>query len=387
MKLSNRIVTVSPSLTLQITAKAKELKAQGRDVISFGAGEPDFDTPSHIKEKAIEAINNGFTKYTPASGMPSLKKVIVEKFSRDNALNFQENQIIISCGAKHSLFNIFQVLLNEGDEVIIPAPYWLSYPEMVKLAGGVPVFIETTQPNNFKIDAVALQKALTKKTRVLILNSPSNPTGAVYTKAELQAIADCAVKHSLYVVSDEIYEKLLYDGLKHVSIASLGEKIKDYTITVNGVSKSFAMTGWRIGYIAAPAEIAKAIGTLQSHSTSNPTSFAQVGALEALHAGEAACKKMVTVFSKRRDLIIKELSAIEEIIPFKPSGAFYAFCDISRTGLTAMDFATRILDEANVAVIPGEPFGSPHHIRLSFAISDEAICKGVKRIGEWVHTL
>ena len=387
MRLSNRIATISPSLTLQITAKAKTLKAQGVDVISFGAGEPDFDTPVGIKKKAIEAIETGFTKYTPASGIPELKKAIVKKFQEENNLTFTESQIVVSCGAKHSLYNIFQVILNENDEVIIPAPFWLSYPEMVKLAGGKPSIINTAQNTEFKITPAALEKAISKRTKALILNSTSNPTGALYDEKELRLIATIAEKHSILIVSDEIYENLLYDGKKHVSIASFGEAIKEQTITVNGVSKSYSMTGWRIGYLGAPEAIAKAIGTLQSHSTSNPTSFAQWGALEALQSGKPECEKMVRSFAKRRDLIIDELSKIGKMKAFKPSGAFYVFCDISQTGLSAMDFATRILNEANVAVIPGEPFGSPHHIRLSFAISDKAIIEGIRRIKEWVEKL
>ncbi len=387
MEVSNRISTVSPSLTLQITAKAKALKAKGLDIISFGAGEPDFDTPDIIKKKAVEAIESGFTKYTPASGIPDLKKEIVKKFKAENGLRYNESQIVISCGAKHSLYNIFQVLLNEGDEVLIPAPFWLSYPEMVKLAGGSPVILQTTQKAGFKITADEIQKSITDKTKALILNSPSNPTGTVYNKDELKKISDVLVKNSLYVISDEIYENLIYDGLTHISIASLNEKISSLSIVVNGVSKSYSMTGWRIGYLAACEQIAKAISTLQSHSTSNPTSFSQIGALWALREGREEIRKMVSAFSKRRDLIINELSSISKINPFKPSGAFYVFCDISKTGISSIDFATRLLDEANVAVIPGEPFGNPNYIRLSFAVNDKTIIEGIKRIKNWVDNL
>jgi len=387
MNLSKKIQTVAPSLTLAITAKAKALKAEGVDVISFGAGEPDFDTPQCIKDKAIKAINDGFTKYTPAAGMPQLKKAIAEKLQKENGLAYEASQIVVSCGAKHSLFNIFQVLLNEGDEVVIATPYWLSYPEMVKLAGGTPVIIETDQASAYKMTADQLRAAITDKTKAVILNSPSNPTGAIYSEDELKAIAAVAVEKDVCVVSDEIYEYLIYDGKKHISIASLGDDIKERTIVVNGMSKGYSMTGWRIGYIAAPADVAKAVGTLQSHSTSNPTSFAQVGALAALTCACTAVNEMRTAFETRRNLIMDELAKIEQLKPFRSEGAFYVFCDVSATGLSAMDFATRILDEANVAVIPGAPFGMPNHIRLSFAISDEAIVKGVGRIKEWIDTL
>ena len=387
MKLSKKIQTVTPSLTLQITAKAKKLKAEGRDVISFGAGEPDFDTPACIKEKAIQALNDGMTKYTPATGLPQLKKRIAEKLSSQNGLSYDDSQIVVSCGAKHSLFNIFQVLLNEGDEVIIPAPYWLSYPEMVKLAGGVPGTVDTTQDNAYKMTADQLKDSITERTRVVIINSPSNPTGSIYSADDLAALAKVVVENDILVVSDEIYEYLIYDGKKHVSIAQGGDDIKERTIIVNGMSKGYAMTGWRIGYIAAPQDIAKAVGTLQSHSTSNPTSFAQVGALGALDCASADVSEMVKTFEKRRDLIMTELEKVSQLRVYRSQGAFYVFCDVSATGLSAMDFATRLLDEANVAVIPGKPFGCPNHIRLSFAISDDAIVKGVKRIKEWIESL
>jgi aspartate aminotransferase len=387
MQLSKKIATVAPSLALQITAKAKQLKAQGIDVISFGAGEPDFDTPECIKQKAIKAIQDGFTKYTPAAGMPQLKTAIVEKLKKDNGLEYTDKQVVVSCGAKHSLFNVFQVILNDGDEVIIPAPYWLSYPEMVKLGGGAPIFIETTQASEYKMTARQLEAAITPRTRAVILNSPSNPTGGIYTAGELKALAEVIVKKDILVVSDEIYEYLIYDGQEHISIASLGQEIKDRTVLVNGMSKGYSMTGWRIGYIAAPETIAKAVATLQSHSTSNPTSFAQVGALAALECAQDDVKKMLVSFEARRNLIMDELAKIPTIKAFRSQGAFYVFCDVSDTGLNAMDFATRILDEANVAVIPGGPFGMPNHIRLSFAISEEAIKKGVVRIKDWIETL
>lgn len=387
MKLSDRIASVPPSLTLAITAKAKSLKAQGVDVVSFGAGEPDFDTPQCIKDKAITAIESGFTKYTPASGIPDLKKAVVKKFAKENNLTYAENEVVISCGAKHSLYNIFQVLCNAEDEVIIPAPFWLSYPEMVKLAGAKPIEVKTNASTDYKMTADMFKAAITEKTKALVLNSPSNPTGAVYTEEELRAIAKIAVEKNIIVVSDEIYEHLIYGGKKHVSIASLGDDIKKQTLIVNGVSKSYSMTGWRIGYIAGNADVIKAIGTLQSHSTSNPTSFAQVGAVAALECANDAVGEMLVSFERRRELILNELSSIKKIAAFKPNGAFYVFCDISKSGLSAMDFATRLLDEKNVAVIPSEPFGIGSHIRLSFAISDEAIKKGVGRIKKWVEGL
>jgi aspartate aminotransferase len=387
MNLSKKIQTVAPSLTLQIDAKAKALKAEGVDVVSFGAGEPDFDTPQCIKDRAIKALQDGFTKYTPAAGTPDLKKAITVKLKKENGLSYDAAQIVVSCGAKHSLYNVFQAILNPGDEVIIPAPYWLSYPEMVKLADGVPVVLDTTQENGYKMTPAQLKAAITKKTKALIINSPSNPTGAIYNREELQAIADVIGEQEIAVISDEIYEYLIYDGNKHVSIASLNETIKARTVVVNGMSKGYAMTGWRIGYIAAPLDIAKACANLQSHSTSNPTSFAQVGALAALECAESSVKTMVESFEKRRNLIMNELANISKIKSFRAEGAFYIFCDISKTGLKASTFAERILDEANVAVIPGESFGTDKHIRLSFAISEANIVKGVRRIKEWVEAL
>jgi len=384
MQLSDRIMTVAPSLTLQITAKAKAMKARGVNIISFGAGEPDFDTPEFIKDKTIESLQNGFTKYTPAAGIPELRKAIADKFSCENNIPYTEKNVVVCCGAKHALYNVFQVLLNPGDEVLIPAPYWLSYPEMVRLAEGNPVIVETAQSGGFKVTPSLLDAARTERTRALILNSPSNPTGAVYSRAELEAIAAWAVKRAIAVISDEIYEHLLYEGAEHVSIAALDDAVRDLVITVNGVSKSYAMTGWRIGYVAAPEAVAKAIGTLQSHSTSNPTSFAQIGAVHALREGGNDVKRMIAVFRKRRELILKELAAIPGLKPYKPAGAFYVFCDCSALGMTAMTLTNHLLDEANVAVIPGEPFGSQNHIRLSFAISDAAISEGIRRIGTWI---
>ncbi len=385
MKLSNRLSSLSPSLTLQITAKAKELQAKGEDVVSFGAGEPDFDTPEYIKKAAIDAINRGMTKYTVESGIIELKNAIVEKFKRDNKIEYATNQVIVSCGAKHSLFNAFQAILNEGDEVIIPVPFWLSYPEMVKCAGGVPVYVNTTMKNGFKVTIDDLKKTITPRTKALVINSPSNPTGGVYDESELIEIANVAKNYNIFVISDEIYEKLVYDGFQCTSIAALDEDIKKRTITVNGFSKAYSMTGWRLGYLACDANLAKVIAAYQSHSTSNPTSFAQYGAVAALtHPDQSEIEKMRTSFEKRRNLMYDLIAQIKKMSAFKPTGAFYMFCDISASGMQAMEFASRLLAEAKVAVIPGESFGSEKHIRLSFAVSEDTIKKGILRIKDWL---
>ncbi|MBN1493124.1 MAG: pyridoxal phosphate-dependent aminotransferase [Candidatus Omnitrophica bacterium] len=385
MKLSERLSSIAPSMTLQITAKAKELKAKGEDVISFGAGEPDFDTPQYIKQAAIDALNKGMTKYTVASGMVELKEAIVAKFKNDNKIEYSANQIIVSCGAKHSLFNAFQAILNEGDEVIIPAPYWLSYPEMVKCAGGVPIYLETKMENGFKLDVSDLKKAITPRTKALIINSPSNPTGGVYEEDELLEIANVVKNYNIFVVSDEIYEKLVYDDFKFTSIASLDDEIKKHTITVNGLSKAYSMTGWRLGYLACDANVAKVIAAYQSHSTSNPTSFAQYGGLAALTQTDTSeIDAMRVSFEKRRNIMYDIISSMKKITAFKPTGAFYMFCDISATGMKAMEFASKLLTEAKVAVIPGESFGSDKHIRLSFATSEKNIKNGLARISDWI---
>ncbi|NQT06614.1 MAG: pyridoxal phosphate-dependent aminotransferase [Candidatus Omnitrophica bacterium] len=384
MKLAKRVERVSPSLTLAITAKAKKLRSEGVDIVSFAAGEPDFDTPSHIKGAAMAAIKEGFTKYTPASGMLELKEAVSKKLECENGLVYPPPSISISCGAKHSLYNIFQAICQEGDEVIIPSPYWLSYPEMVKLAGATPVFVQAHEENGFRVNIDDLKKALTKNTKALILNSPSNPTGSIYGDGDLKEIADLAVSKGIAVVSDEIYEKIIYDGQKHTSIASLGNKIKDISIVVNGVSKSYSMTGWRIGYIAAPSDVIVAINKIQSHSTSNPASISQKAALEAITGDQTSVKDMVKEFSIRRDLITGGLSKIKGFKVFKPQGAFYVFCNITGTKIDSLTLTNRLLDEASVAVIPGRPFGSDSHIRLSFANSSSEIKKGLDRIGKWV---
>ncbi len=387
MKLSSRAKNVSPSLTLAITAKAKKMKDSGIDVVSFGSGEPDFDTPDHIKLAAIKSIQQGFTKYTAESGTDELKKAICDKFQKDNDLIYSPSQIVVSCGAKHSLYNIIQAVCEKGDEVIIPSPYWLSYPEMVNLAEAKPVFIETDDSSGFRILASDLRKAITKNTKILIINSPSNPTGSIYAKEELMEIGNIAASKGILIISDEIYEKIIFDGNSHVSIATLGEDIFKNTIVVNGVSKSFAMTGWRIGYLASSNnELVTAIKNIQSHSTSNPTSISQMATLEALNNSDTAIvDNMRNEFEKRRDYIVGRINKIKGLSCLKPEGAFYVFCRIHKKGLSSMEVTDRLLDESKVAVVPGKVFGSDSHIRLSFATSMENIKKGIDRIEEWFN--
>ncbi len=382
--INRRIKELVGSTTLAITARAKELLSQGKDVVSFAAGEPDFDTPDFIKQAAIKAIQDGFTKYTPSIGTPQLRETIAAKFLKDNNLSYQPSQVAVSCGAKHAIYNIIQVLADEGEEVIIPAPYWVSYPEMVKAAGAVVKVLPTTAKNNFKITPQDLQKVITPKSKILIVCSPSNPTGSVYSKSELEAIAEICVKHHLYVISDEIYEKLVYDGLMFTSLASLGKEIYDLTMTVNGVSKAYSMTGWRIGYCAGPKPIIEAINKFQDHSTSNPTSISQAAAVAALKAPEETVRAMCREFEARRNLMLQCLDKIPAISYVRPQGAFYVFCDLTRVAADANVVAKRLLDDVNVAVIPGEGFGAPGHIRLSFATSQERIKEGLKRLGEWI---
>lgn len=384
VKINSRIAHVLGSTTLAITARANELKAQGVDVVSFAAGEPDFDTPDHIKEAAVKAINGGFTKYTPSSGTEELRTLICEKLKRDNGLDYKPGQIVVGCGAKHSIFNAVMVLCDAGEEVLIPAPYWVSYPEMVKIAGATPKYIQTTQAANFKITPAQLKAAITSRTKLLILNSPSNPTGSVYSRKELKAIADICVNHKIYVISDEIYEKLLYTNEPFVSIASLGKEIYDLTITVNGVSKAYSMTGWRIGYAAGPADIMGYMKNLQDHSTSNPTSISQKAAVAALKAPEDSVKLMRDEFKVRRDLMMSLIDGIPGVSYIKPEGAFYLFCDFSKYGPCA-EVAKRILNEVNVAVIPGDGFGAEGYLRLTFCTSQERIREGVRRIKEWIE--
>lgn len=386
-RLAERLKKISPSSTLAITSKAKKLVSEGIDVVTLAAGEPDFDTPDFIKQAAIAAINSGFTKYTPSTGTLELKNAIVEKFKKDNGLDYLASQIVVSSGAKHSIFNALFVLVNKGDEVIIPSPYWVSYPEMVRLCEGTPRFIPTDAKNEFKITVKDLEKFLTAKTKVLILNSPSNPTGCVYTKDELKAIAQACVAKKVFVISDEIYEKIIFGSLKHISIASFGKEISDLTITVNGLSKSHSMTGWRIGYLAGPQDVVNNISKLQDHTTSNPSSISQKAALAALKGPADFSKNMCAEFEKRRDYCIGRLSKIKKIDYVIPKGAFYIFCDISKTKLDSVTFSTRLLDEARVALIPGDGFGNNKCIRISFATNVGQLEKAFDRIEAWVSKL
>ncbi|MBQ6998177.1 MAG: pyridoxal phosphate-dependent aminotransferase [Clostridia bacterium] len=389
MYISEKFKSISPSPTLAIDSKFKQMKADGLDVVGFGAGEPDFDTPQHIKDAAITAINEGFTKYTPASGTLGLKQAVVRKLKRDNGLDYTTDQIIISNGAKHSLMNAFGAILNPGDEVIIPAPFWVSYPEMVKLNDGVPVILQTKEENNFKFTARDLISAITPNTRAFILNSPSNPTGMVYTVEVLREIAQVAVEYNLYVISDEIYEHLIYGSTKHVSIASFGEEIKNLTIIINGVSKTYAMTGWRIGYLAAPRELAKTMGSVQSHATSNPNSIAQVAAGVALDGPVDDLNMMKKAFKERRDYMVERINSIDGVSCLMPDGAFYVMMNIEKLigreicGKiieSSDDFAQVFLDEKLVAVVPGTGFAAPNHVRWSYATSMENIKEGLDRL-------
>ncbi len=389
MSLSKRASLISPSATLAITAKAKAMKAEGIDVLGFAAGEPDFDTPEHIKEEAKRAMDEGFTKYTPASGIQPLKEAICKKFKDDNGLDYKPSRIIVSCGAKHSLYNAIQVICEEGNEVILPSPYWVSYPEQIKLSGASPVIVETEEENGFKLTAELFSKSITKRTKLLILNSPGNPTGAVYSREELEATARVAVEKGVYVISDEIYEKIIYDGAKHWSIAGLNPEIKELTIVINGVSKSYSMTGWRIGYAAARKEIIEAMSRLQSHSTSNPDSIAQRAALRAISAGQEAVKEMVAEFKKRRDYMVERLNSIKGFSCLKPQGAFYVFPNVSAVlgksfnGHRISDSSSLtelLLTKAKVAVVPGSAFGRDGYLRLSYATSMENIIKGLDNI-------
>ena len=383
LKINQRIKNLVGSSTLAITARAKELQAQGKDVVNFAGGEPDFDTPQDIKDAGIAAIQKGFTKYTPSTGTQELREAIAAKFQKENHLTYKPSQIAVSCGAKHCLFDVIQVLADEGEEVLIPAPYWVSYPEMVKVAGATSKIIETSWETNFKLTEQQLSNHISDKTKILVLNSPSNPTGVVYTKEELAAIAKICVKHNIYVVSDEIYEKLIYDTNEYVSIAALGKDIFDLTVTVNGVSKAYAMTGWRIGYCAGPAEIMEYIKKFQDHTTSNPASISQMAALQALKSSDESIIAMCKEFKARRDLMTSALDKIPPIRYIRPGGAFYVFCDFSKLGDSEV-IAKRILDETNVAVIPGDGFGAPGFLRLSFSTSQARIQEGVKRIAQWV---
>lgn len=394
--LSERARRVQPSPTLAIDSMAKAMRSEGKDVINFGVGEPDFDTPENIKEAAIRAIRNGFTKYTPASGISELKDAIIDKLRRENSLSYTPEEIIISCGAKHSLYNIAQALLQKGDEVIIPVPYWVSYPEQVVLNDATPVFVGTEEEDSFILRPEALRESITPRTKALILNSPSNPAGTTYRKKDLEAIAEICLKHNIIIISDEIYEKLVYDDTHHISIASLGPEIKNRTIVVNGLSKCYAMTGWRIGYAAGPKEIIKAMAAIQSQSTSNPTSIAQKAAVEALRGPQDSVRLMVEEFDRRRRYMVSELNSIEGVSCTKPTGAFYVFPRIdSFFGKSvsnsiiknSSDLCMYLLKEALVATVPGSAFGDDRYIRLSYATSMENIKKGMERIREALKRL
>lgn len=396
MNLSKKAGNISPSITLSITAKANELKAQGVDVVSFGAGEPDFNTPQNIINAAIKAMQDGKTKYTPAGGILELKKTICKKFKDDNNLEYKPDQITISTGAKQCLANTFMAILNPGDEVLIPVPYWVSYPELVKLADGVPVFVETLKENNYKYTIADLEKAVSDKTKAILINSPNNPTGTIYNKAELMEIAEFAKKYNLLIISDEIYEKLIYDGEKHISIASLSQDAFERTIVINGVSKTYAMTGWRLGYVAASKEITKLMTSIQSHMTSNVNTITQYATIEALNGPVEDLKNMVKEFERRRNFMVDRLSKIDGVSIIKPSGAFYIMVNISSYFNTifkgeeiknSVDFARVLLDEEKVAVIPGAGFGLDEYIRLSYATSMDIIETGIDRIATFLNKI
>jgi len=385
MKLADRVAQITPSLTLEIAAKAKALKAEGIDVCSFSAGEPDFDTPDHIKAAAAKALEAGKTKYGPVSGEPKLRECIANKLKTDNGLDYKAENVIVTNGGKHSLYNLMVAILNPGDEVIIPAPYWLSYPEMVRLADAVPVILPTTEESGYKITAAQLRAAITPKTKLLVFNSPSNPTGMVYSAAEVEAIAQVVVEKDILVVSDEIYEKILYEDEKHISIGSLGEEIFKRTIISNGFAKAYSMTGWRLGYLAGPLPIVKATSTIQSHSTSNVCTFAQYGAIAALEGSQDCVAQMVEAFAKRRQVMFDRLTAIPGIICPKPTGAFYMFPNISATGMKSLEFSKALLDSDEVAVIPGIAFGADDCIRLSYATDLATIEKGMDRLEKFMR--
>jgi aspartate aminotransferase len=394
--LSKRASSLKPSPTLTINAKEKALKAQGLDIVGFGVGEPDFDTPDHIKKAAIDAINEGFTKYTPAAGIDPLKDAIIEKFKRDNHLTYKRDEVIVSCGGKHSLYNLFQTLFEKGDEVIIPIPYWVSYPPMVELAGAKPVLVDTSEKDDFQITKRLLKKHMTKQTKGIVLNYPSNPAGSVYSVENLKEIGKIAVENNIYIISDEIYEKLTYDGYTHTSIASIDPSFKERTIIAHGVSKTYAMTGWRIGFAAGPKEIIQAMSNIQSQSTSNPTSISQKAAVAALNGPQDFIKTMVSEFIKRRDFLVRELRSIEGVTCYNPKGAFYVFPNFNKLlcrkykgkKIGSSSVLTEILlEDFHTAVVPGVEFGKEGYLRLSFATSMEVIKKGVERIKKAVAAL
>ena len=387
MDLSSHAVQLTPSLTLAIDSKAKAMRAEGIDVCGFGAGEPDFDTPEHIKEAAIKALQEGFTKYTPSAGLPELRTAISEKYAADNNIDYKPSQVIVSNGAKQSCYNAILACCEPGDEVIIPAPYWLSYPDMVRLVGAEPVIVQTKASNSYKMTAEEFENAMTPRTKMVIINSPGNPTGSVYTREELEALVEVALTEDIFILSDEIYEKLIYDDASHVSVASISKEAYDLTITVNGFSKAYAMTGWRLGYLGAPEAIAKVIDSLQSHSTSGPNSFAQKGAVAALKGSQQCVTDMRDEFNVRREYMYERLAAIPNLSAVKPLGAFYMLADISKFGLSSTNFADRLLSKAEVAVVPGVAFGDDKTVRLSYATDLETIKTGLDRIEQFCRTI
>ena len=387
MKLTQRVSQVPLSITLEITAKAKKMREEGIDVCSFTAGEPDFDTPDHIKEAAKLALDQGKTRYGPAAGEMPLRQAIAKKLQQHNGLDYTAQNVIVTNGGKHSLFNLMLALIETGDEVIIPAPYWLSYPEMVKLAEGTPVIVSTTAANDYKITPDQLRQAITPRTKLFVLNSPSNPTGSVYTPDEIRALAEVVVEKDILVVSDEIYERLLYDGIEHLSIGAVNEETFKRTIISNGFAKSYSMTGWRVGYLAGPLELIKATSIIQGHSTSNVCTFAQYGAIAALESSQECVEIMLKAFTERRKVIVEGIRAIPKISCSNPMGAFYVFVDISQTGMTSLQFSDAILEQQEVAVIPGIAFGADDCIRLSYATSMETIKKGLDRLEKFVSSL
>ncbi|WP_238904516.1 pyridoxal phosphate-dependent aminotransferase [Clostridium sp. YIM B02506] len=396
MKLSQKGEQLSPSITLAITAKAKEMKSRGVDVVSFGVGEPDFNTPSNIIKAAIKAMEEGKTKYTPAAGISELKKAIIKKLKEDNDLIYNESQVIISTGAKQCLANLFLAILNPGDEVLLPVPYWVSYPELVKLADGNPVFVECLQEDGYKFNIDTLEKYVTEKTKAILINSPNNPTGTIYTKEELIELGEFAKKHDLFIIADEIYEKLIYGDYKHISIGSLSEDAYNRTIVINGMSKSYAMTGWRVGYAAGPKEVIKIMSSIQSHMTSNVSTIGQYAALEALEGPQDELHDMIKVFHSRRDLMVKLLDDINDLDYIYPQGAFYVMVDIKKLIGKSIDsvvikdsltFSDMLLEKEKVAVVPGIGFGLENYIRLSYATSNDAIMEGIKRIKSFTLAL
>jgi len=387
MKLAARVSKVTPSLTLAIAAKAKAMKEEGIAVCNFSAGEPDFATPEHIKAAAKRALDEGKTKYGPSAGEPKLREAIARKLKTDNNLDYKAENVIVTNGGKHSLFNLMMALIDAGDEVIIAAPYWLSYPEMVKLAGGVPIIVQTDASSGYKITPQQLRSACTPRTKLFILNSPSNPTGVVYTRAEVQALADVVVEQDILVVSDEIYEKIRYDGVEHLSIGSLGPEIFARTVVSSGFAKAYSMTGWRLGYLAGSPELIKAVGTIQGHSTSNVCTFAQFGAIAALEGSQDCVEKMRQAFAQRRQFMLERLNAIPGISCAPPDGAFYVFVKISKTNLTSLEFCNSLLESLQVATIPGIAFGADDHIRLSYATDMNSIEKGMDRLDKFVRSV